>query len=209
MNSKIGNYELINSTTPTNTPTGVRALFLDRDGVINIDHGYVHQIDNFEFVDGIFDVVQSACANNFKIVVVTNQAGIGRGLYSERQFHQLTSWMCRKFTKAGAPIDKVYFSPFHPTEGLGEYKKDDFSRKPNPGMILQAEKELCLDLDKSILIGDRSSDIQAGIAAGLGLNIFFAQGSLAEVIPQQCHVITSLLGALPFINSHTKSLELR
>ncbi len=113
-----------------------RAIFLDRDGVINIDHGYVHSVDNFDFIDGIFDVIRTAHANNLKVVVVTNQAGIGRGFYSVQQFYQLTSWMCKEFMNAGAPIDKVYFSPFHPTEGLGEYKKDDFSRKPNPGMIL-------------------------------------------------------------------------
>ena len=110
-----------------------RALFLDRDGVINVNHGYVHSIENFNFIDGIFDLVQTAHANNLKVVVITNQAGIGRGFYSEQQFDQLTSWMCKEFMKQGAPIDKVYFSPFHPTEGLGKYKKDDFSRKAKSG----------------------------------------------------------------------------
>ena len=90
-----------------------RALFLDRDGVININHGYVHSVDDFEIIDGIFDVVRTAHANNLKVVVITNQSGIGRGFYSEQQFHLLTSWMCEKFINAGAPIDKVYFSPFH------------------------------------------------------------------------------------------------
>ena len=131
-------------------PTRSRGLFLDRDGVINVNHGYVHSVRNFEFIDGIFDIVRAAHANNFKIVVITNQSGIGRGLYSETQFYQLTSWMCKEFLDAGAPIDKVYFSPFHPTQGLGKYKKDDVSRKPNPGMIYQAQQELGLDLDNSI-----------------------------------------------------------
>lgn len=186
-----------------------RALFLDRDGVININHGYVHSVDNFDFIDGIFDVVRTAHANNLKVVVVTNQAGIGRGFYSVQQFHQLTSWMCKEFINAGAPIDKVYFSPFHPTEGLGEYKKDDFSRKPNPGMILQAQQELGLDLGNSMLIGDKARDIQAGIAAGLGLNILFTQEWLHEKVSQECHVITSLVEALPLINSHTQSQVLK
>jgi len=196
---------------PANVPfdTRRRALFLDRDGVININHGYVHSVDNFEFIDGIFDMVRAAHTKNFKIVVITNQAGIGRGFYSEQQFHQLTSWMCKIFIKAGAPIDKVYFSPFHPTEGLGKYKKNDFSRKPNPGMILQAQLELGLDLNNSILIGDKVSDIQAGISAGLGLNILFLQNKTPEIITEKCSVITSLLDALPFINSHVQSKTLQ
>jgi D-glycero-D-manno-heptose 1,7-bisphosphate phosphatase len=179
-----------------------RAIFLDRDGVINIDHGYVHSVDNFDFIDGIFDLVRAAHAKNLKVVVVTNQAGIGRGFYSVQQFHQLTSWMCKEFINAGAPIDKVYFSPFHPTEGLDEYKKDDFSRKPNPGMILQAQQELGLNLANSMLIGDKARDIQAGISAGLGLNILFTQEQLQESAPHQCHLINSLVEALPFINTY-------
>ena len=182
-----------------------RALFLDRDGVININHGYVHSVDDFEFIDGIFDLVRAAHANNFKIVVITNQSGIGRGFYSEQQFHQLTSWMYKEFASAGAPIDKVYFSPFHPIEGLGKYRKDDFSRKPNPGMILQAQQELGLDLGNSILIGDKASDIQAGIAAGLGLNILLAQECLQEIAAHECHVISSLVEALALINTYANS----
>ena len=159
----------------TVSSTRSRALFLDRDGVININHGYVCSVDNFEFVNGIFDLARNACANNFKIVVITNQSGIGRGFYSEEQFNQLTSWMCKEFLNAGAPIERVFFSPFHPIEGLGKYKKDDFSRKPNPGMILQAQEELGLDLKNSILIGDKSTDIEAGISAGVGTNLYLSK----------------------------------
>ena len=194
---------------PVTIKTRSRALFLDRDGVINVDHGYVHIIKNFEFIDGIFELVRTAYANDFKIVVVTNQSGIGRGLYSEKQFHKVTSWMCKEFLHLGIPIEKVYFSPFHPTKGLGKYKKNDYSRKPNPGMIFQAQQELSLDLDKSILIGDKISDIQAGIVAGIGLNILFSQERHSEVIPQQCHVIASLVEASPFLNNYGKSKKLK
>ena len=183
-------------------PSRSRALFLDRDGVINVNHGYVHTVNNFEFIDGIFNLARTAHTNGFKIVVITNQSGIGRGLYSEQQFHQLTSWMCKEFLNAGVPIEKVYFSPYHPTEGIGKYKKDDFSRKPNPGMILQAQYELDLDLSDSILIGDKDSDIQAGMAAGIGLNILFEYERPLEKIAQKSHVINSLCDALPFLNSH-------
>ena len=186
----------------TGSSTRSRALFLDRDGVININHGYVCSVDNFEFVNGIFDLARSACVNNFKIVVITNQSGIGRGFYSEEQFHQLTSWMCNEFLNAGAAIERVFFSPFHPIEGLGKYKKDDFSRKPNPGMILQAQEELGLDLKNSILIGDKSTDIEAGIAAGIRLNFFLGQERPLEMVSLQCLKIASLLEVVPFLNNH-------
>ncbi len=119
-----------------------RALLLDRDVVINVDHGYVHLTVNFEFIEGIFEVARAAYASDYKLVVITNQAGIARGYYSVKKFHQLTEWMCGKFLNEGVQIEKVYFSPFHPSQGLGKYKKDDYSRKPRPGMILQAQQEL-------------------------------------------------------------------
>ena len=178
-----------------------RALLLDRDGVININHGYVHHSENFEFIDGIFEVARVAHAKGYKLIVITNQSGIGRGYYSEQQFHQLTAWMCNEFLNAGAPIGKVYFSPFHPTAGYGAYKKDHASRKPRPGMIHQAQRELNLDLGSSILIGDKASDIQAGIAAGVGLNILFAQKQPSELIGLPYQAIANLREALPFMNS--------
>lgn len=150
------------------------ALFLDRDGVINVNHGYVHKRDEFDFIDGIFDLVRQARRQNYKVVVITNQAGIGRGYYTEEDFHKLTDWMLNEFFDAGSPIDRVYFSPFHPTAGVGKYLRDDFSRKPHPGMILQAQTELDVDLGRSVLIGDKESDIRAGTTAGVGTNLLFA-----------------------------------
>ena len=181
-----------------------RAVFLDRDGVINVDHGYVHHSDNFEFIDGIFEVARRAKIGSYKLVVVTNQSGIGRGYYSELQFHQLTTWMCNQFLNAGAAIDKVYFSPFHPTQGLGKYKKDDISRKPQPGMILSAQRELDLDLGKSILIGDKSTDIQAGIKAGVGTNLLLTNQAPKDLRGLSYHAIANLREVLPFIASYSQ-----
>ena len=183
-----------------------RALFLDRDGVINVNCGYVHLTDNFEFIDGIFDVARTAHAFGFKLVVITNQSGIGRGYFSERDFHQLTAWMCNQFLNEGAPIQKVYFSPFHPTAGLGEYKKNDISRKPRPGMINQAQRDINLDLGSSILIGDEVSDIQAGITAGVGLNILFSQKSLPKASGLSYQKIETLREARFFMNGSCKKL---
>lgn len=175
------------------------ALFLDRDGVINQNHGYVHKRENFDFIDGIFHLARCAYEKNYKLVVITNQSGIGRGYYSEEQFHQLTEWMCRQFLKAGAPIARVYFSPYHPTAAIGRYHKDDFSRKPYPGMILQAQIDLSLDLKRSVLIGDKASDIQAGVAAGVGTNLLFSSSCPTELKDVNCEVISSLNEAKHYI----------
>jgi D-glycero-D-manno-heptose 1,7-bisphosphate phosphatase len=143
------------------------ALFLDRDGVINIEKNYVHQINDFEFVEGIFELCTLAKEKDLAIVIVTNQAGIGRGYYSETQFQELMDWVKLQFKNAGTPIAGVYFCPYHPTHGIGQYRKDSFERKPNPGMLLLAADELELDLANSIMIGDKGSDIKAGKSAGV------------------------------------------
>jgi D-glycero-D-manno-heptose 1,7-bisphosphate phosphatase len=143
------------------------ALFLDRDGVINLDHGYVHTPESFEFVDGIFDVVLAANRRGYVVVVVTNQAGIGRGYYSETQFHALTDWMKLRFIANGGEIRAVYYCPHHPEHAGYKYRIHCICRKPLPGMILRARDDFDLDLHKSILVGDKKTDMDAGIAAGV------------------------------------------
>lgn len=146
-------------------------LLLDRDGVINIDHGYVHKPEDVVFIEGIFDLCHTAQKLGYLIIVITNQAGIGRGLYTEQDYFKLTEWMNKIFKDKGIDISKVYYCPYHPVYGIGQYKYDSKNRKPGPGMILQAEKEFNLDLSKSVLVGDKESDIQAGITAGVGCNL--------------------------------------
>lgn len=148
-----------------------RALFLDRDGVINVEKNYVQRIEDFEFVEGIFELCASAQSRGYKLVVVTNQAGIGRGYYSEQDFLNLTEWMLEQFCQRAIVVDRVYFCPYHPLHGVGEYRRESLDRKPGPGMILRASSELVIDLSRSILIGDKHSDIEAGIAAGVRHNI--------------------------------------
>lgn len=193
---------------PASVAAPERALFLDRDGVINVNYGYVHNSANFEFIEGIFNVARKAYTSGYKIIVITNQSGIARGYYSEEQFLHLTSWMCNQFFNSGAPIEKVYFSPFHPTEGLGIYKKDDISRKPRPGMILQAQREMKLDLRNSILIGDKAGDIQAGFLAGVGTNLLFSQTAPPDLVGIPYQLITDLIEALPFfLNSCKRTVQ--
>ena len=150
------------------------ALFLDRDGVINEDNGYVHKIEDFKFLNGIFELCRAASAENRKIIVVTNQAGIGRGLYAEEDFRQITKWMKERFEKEDAPIERVYFCPYHPEFGIGRYRRQSMERKPNPGMLIRARNELGIDLSKSALVGDKETDIMAAEAAGIGKKVLLA-----------------------------------
>ena len=170
------------------------ALLLDRDGVINVDHGYVHRSEQFEFLPGIFELCRRARARGHRVVVVTNQAGIARGYYSEAEFHALTVWMKDLFADEGAPLDAVYFCPTHPTEGLGAYRTESVFRKPGPGMILQARDELGLDLAASTLLGDKLSDIQAGQAAGVGRLLLLQHpgNSVPKVPPSKFQIVHNL-----------------
>lgn len=144
-----------------------KALFLDRDGVINVDVDYAHRPDQIEWIDGIFDVARAVYGLGYALVVVTNQAGIGRGYYSEADFRVLSDWMCSYFAAEGGPLAGVYFCPFH-AEGTGPYRAANHpDRKPNPGMLRRAAKDLDLDLTRSLIVGDQESDIAAGRAAGL------------------------------------------
>lgn len=145
-----------------------KALFLDRDGVINVDHGYLYKTSEVEFVEGIFELCQRFQSAGYLLVVVTNQSGIGRGYYSEDDFHKLSHWMTDQFASRGLAISKFYFCPHHADKAQGEYRKDCDCRKPKPGMLLQAAKELDIDLAHSVFIGDKYSDMQAGNSAGIG-----------------------------------------
>lgn len=151
------------------------ALFLDRDGVINVDRAYVHRVDEFAWIPGVFDTVRVAGELGLAVIVVTNQAGIARGYYSEPDFRALTGWMESEFAAAGAPLTAVYYCPYHP-DGLPPYNTTSPMRKPEPGMLLQAASDHALDLRRSLLIGDQESDIDAGRAAGLMRTALFAPG---------------------------------
>jgi D-glycero-D-manno-heptose 1,7-bisphosphate phosphatase len=170
-------------------------LFLDRDGVINVDHGYVCKPEDFHFVEGIFEVVAKANRTGYWVVVVTNQAGIGRGYYSEEDFHALTAWMKARFTEHGAHIDAVYFCPFHPEHGIGEYRRESDYRKPAPGMLMQAGHDLDIDFQKSLFVGDKLSDMVAGRAAGVG-NLLHLGG---DGIDGNALSIVKLTDVLPYI----------
>ena len=148
-----------------------KAIFLDRDGVINIDKGYVSCWDDLDFKEGIFDVLKALTRKGFMLFIVTNQSGIGRGYYSEEQFHALMDKMLAAFSEKKINIDGVYYCPHFENSHIKRYSGKCECRKPKPGMILKAAAEFDLALEGSILIGDKTSDIEAGVAAGVGFSI--------------------------------------
>jgi D-glycero-D-manno-heptose 1,7-bisphosphate phosphatase len=168
------------------------ALFLDRDGVINHDNGYVHRITDCRFIDGIFDLAADFSARGYAIVIVTNQSGIGRGFFSEEDFVVLMDWMTHEFVRAHAPIAGVYHCPYHPTEGIGRYRVESFWRKPQPGMLLQAAKDLNLDLGASWSLGDRMQDVEAGRAAGVGMLVLLDASARATTRCEDYWVVPGL-----------------
>jgi D-glycero-D-manno-heptose 1,7-bisphosphate phosphatase len=172
---------------------GNKALFLDRDGVINVDRDYVHLRTEFEFKPGIFELCLAAQELGYLLIVVTNQAGIARGYYSEAKFQELSRWMVDEFKNHQVDISAIYYCPYHPVFGVGKYKADSPDRKPNPGMLLRAQAELNLDLGSSILIGDKLTDIQAAVAAGVPTQVLLSSENTESDFPDDlCHVCYSL-----------------
>jgi D-glycero-D-manno-heptose 1,7-bisphosphate phosphatase len=153
-----------------------RALFLDRDGVLNHEVGYLYRSEDVRWVEGVFSLCRRAAELGYKIVVVTNQSGIARGLYSEADFHALMDWMRVELEREQVRLDAVYFCPYHP-EGVGGYKREHEDRKPGPGMLLRAAREHGVALGESVLVGDRCSDVAAANAAGLR-QAFLLRGTL-------------------------------
>ena len=173
------------------TPQSSPALFLDRDGVINQEVGYLFRPAEVRWVDGIFSLIQTARGLGYRIVVVTNQSGIARGLYSTADFGTLMQWMRAEIQARGGDLDAVYHCPYHPVHGLGEWKREHDDRKPGAGMLRRAERELGIDLSRSVLVGDRCSDITAANAAGLR-KAFLKQGTEAGPCEGSVELVDSL-----------------
>ncbi|WP_432459014.1 D-glycero-beta-D-manno-heptose 1,7-bisphosphate 7-phosphatase [Agarivorans sp. QJM3NY_25] len=177
------------------------AVFLDRDGVINHDHGYVSKVDDFEFIEGAIEAMQQLKKAGWLLVVVTNQAGIARGYFSEQQFLSLTEWMDWSLADRGVDLDGIYFCPHHKDYGSEDYRIDCNCRKPKPGMLLEAAKELDIDLTNSWLVGDKGSDLLAAKNAGVSNRILVkGQYSLkAEELQLASSQVSSLKEAVSII----------
>jgi D-glycero-D-manno-heptose 1,7-bisphosphate phosphatase len=142
------------------------AVFLDRDGTINVDRDYLINPAEFEFIDGVPEALKKLQDAGYLLVVVTNQSGVARGYFTLEQVDRLHDHMADKLAALGADLDGIYVCPHHPTQGEAPHRRICDCRKGRPGMLLQAAKDLEIDLSRSIMIGDKLSDIEAGAAAG-------------------------------------------
>lgn len=149
----------------------VKAAFLDRDGVVNIDHAYVNKKEHFDFVEGALEGIKTLSQKGYAPVLITNQSGIGRGKYTIFDFKKLCFWLEGILSRQGSPLLAVYFCPHHPEKAFAPFLQDCFCRKPQPGMLLAAQEDLNIDLSSSLFIGDKDSDMEAALRAGIPTRI--------------------------------------
>ncbi len=148
------------------------AIFFDRDGVLNTDIGYAYLPEHITWVDGALDAIKLANKNGYLVFVATNQSGVARGMYTESDVQRLHAWMQKECLAHGAVIHSFAFCPHHATEGQGVYKVECNCRKPAPGMLLSLAKANEIDMSRSMMIGDKDSDMQAAKAAGIAGHLF-------------------------------------
>ena len=147
----------------------IKTIFLDRDGVINKEINYLHKIEDFEFIDGVFEACQYLQSLEYKIIVITNQSGISRGLYTKNDYQIITKWMVSQFMKNNISILDTFHCPHLPDSGCN-------CRKPKPGMLLNAKNKYDIDMNQSWMIGDKETDITAAISSGINNTILVKSG---------------------------------
>ena len=146
-----------------------KTIFLDRDGVINIEKNYLYKIDDFEFIDGIFNSCKYLISLGYEIIIITNQSGIAREYYSEKDFQNLTDWMLSQFNNNGIKILNIFYCPHSPNSNCN-------CRKPKPGMLIEAKNMHNIDMEKSWMIGDSERDILAATRAGINNTVIVRSG---------------------------------
>lgn len=178
-----------------------RAVFLDRDGTINVEKNYLHRIEDFEFIPGVPEAIARLNRAGFLVIVVTNQAGVARGYYDLEAVHALHAHIDTLLASAGALVDAWYVCPHHPEEGIGEYRCDCHCRKPMPGMLLDAAERHAIDLPVSFMVGDKLADVNAALAAGctpLLVRTGYGAGSESQ-LPAGIQVVDDLMAAVEMI----------
>lgn len=141
--------------------------FLDRDGVINEEINYLHKISDFKYIQNSILALKIIQNLGFKIIIITNQAGIAKGLFSEEDYETLTNWLLRDLSRKGIEILDILHCPHHPEGIIPSYSYDCPNRKPGPGMILQAKEKFNINMQASFLVGDKESDLEAARRANL------------------------------------------
>lgn len=174
-----------------------KVVFLDRDGTINVEKNYLYKIEDFEYIDGAIEALKLLLQYGYLLVIITNQSGIARGYYTEKQCQELNDWMLADLAKEGIDIAKIYYCPHHPNGIIPEYKKNCDCRKPNVGLFRQAEKELQIDMNKSYAIGDKMRDLAICDVSGVtGILLGSISG---QVLPKDGYLCSNLLQAARLI----------
>mgnify|MGYP001465510903 FL=1 len=178
-------------------------MFLDRDGVINEDIGFVSSKKDFIFKEGIISFLKKAQDQyNYKFIIVTNQSGIGRGYFDENTFLELMLWLNKRLLEKGIVILDTFYCPFHPEFGIGKYKRCSNDRKPRPGMIIKAAKKYNINLKDSVLLGDRLSDVEAAKNANVGkIFLISNKDDNAELEDKSFIVVDNLEKILSYLKS--------
>ncbi len=179
-----------------------RAVFLDRDGTINVEKDYLHRIEDFEFIPGAPEAIKRLKDAGFLVIVVTNQSGVARGYFGIAEVELLHRHMQGELAKHGTSVDGFYICPHHPTQGTGEYLRDCDCRKGKPGMLLEAAAEHEIDLTSSFMVGDKVADIEAGEAAGCSSLLVltgYGHQSSSEMSAQRVPVFPTLKEVSDFI----------
>lgn len=171
-----------------------KAIFLDRDGVINRDIGYLGSWNNFEFLPGAQSAMRALCEAGYSIIIVTNQSGIARGYYSIDDYERLTTEMIGSLSECGVSVLAVYYCPHHPTGSVERFAVNCDCRKPAPGMILRAAAEHGIDLASSVFIGDKHTDMQAAASAGVGRA--YLVGVSDPLPPERFFIVDGRYGSL-------------
>ena len=172
----------------------IKVIFLDRDGVINEEVGYLHKIKDFKFINGVIDSCNYFLSLGYQIIVVTNQSGIGRGFYKEEDFHIVNEWMLDNFQQEGVRILDVFFCPHEPND-------DCYCRKPKPGLFIDAKEKYDIDMNKSWMIGDKEVDIEAANNAGISQTILVRSGhSINENATKSKYILDSIIDIVDVIS---------
>lgn len=179
-----------------------KAVFLDRDGTIIEDVGYLNDPRQIKFIPGAIEAIKLLNENGYKVIVITNQAGVARGLTTEDMVQTINKVIHRNILNGGGVVEAFYYCPHHPEHGVYPYRKDCECRKPHPGLVKKAEKEHQIDLSQSFIVGDKESDLETGTQANIKSILVLTgtgENTKKEMKQAPAHISANLLEAAKWI----------